>query len=85
MFKTVRKALGFIAPVIPNGKHLQQTDPGLLEALLVYGDVFSTKDKQSSSLPDTVSQQFPNIWHHPRYGCQELVSCILKKPINPGR
>jgi hypothetical protein len=34
MFTTVRKSLGFIAPVIPNGKHLQQTDPGLLEALL---------------------------------------------------
>jgi hypothetical protein len=51
MFKTVRKALGFIAPVIPNGKHLQQTDPGLLEALLVYGDVFSTKDNNRPAYP----------------------------------
>ena len=27
MFTTVRKSLGFIAPVIPSGKHLQQKDP----------------------------------------------------------
>jgi hypothetical protein len=84
MFTTVRKSLGFIAPVIPNGKHLQQTNSGLLEALLpaarnAYGGVSSTKDKQSSSLPDNVPQQFPNIWHHPRYGCQELVFLHTRK------
>ena len=29
MFTTVRKSLGFIAPVIPNGKHLLQNGSGI--------------------------------------------------------
>jgi hypothetical protein len=49
--------------VIPDGKHLQQKDPGIAggvasTARIAYGGVFSTKDKQSSSPPDKVPQQF---------------------------
>jgi len=55
---------------------LQQTDPGVAGGVAsaarnAYGGGVSTKDKQSSSLPDKVPQEISNIGHHPRYGCQE--------------
>jgi hypothetical protein len=84
MFTTVRKSLGFIAPVIPNGKHLQQTDPGVAGGVAsaarnAYGGVFSTKDKQSSSLPDKVPQQSQTFGTIQDMVVKKLVFCIIPR------
>jgi hypothetical protein len=62
MFTTVGKSLGFIAPVIPSGKHLQQKDP-IRACWRRYvcrkpcGSVFSTKGQRSPSRTDKVPQR----------------------------
>jgi hypothetical protein len=64
-FTTVRKSLGFIAPVIPDGKHLQQTDPGIAGGVAsaarnAYGGVSRPRTNNRPACPT----KYPNNFEH---------------------